>query len=232
MGTPMTWLSPEAAGWPTGSAPAGGSSRRAQRSYGDSLRSTPPQDSRSVYAQAFPCVDCPGRSASDVSRVPAGQRFPAALPVPQSLGFPPGPPVGKPVFAGDGVAGAGAAEAVGLVITEEPGGDRDSDDGVRPRPSGQAGRRVRGASGPGRRRGAGTGTGTSGGVCAGTCACYPGGTDRVALVIGDKFSWRWVSALYGPNRQRLPSLAWPGAVQPVPLPLADLTPTTRGRGQQ
>ena len=88
--------------------------------------------------------------------------------------------VGQPPFARDGMTGAGAAEAVGLVIAKEPGGGRDTDDGVRSRPSGRAGRRVRGASGPGRQARGRDGrrdAGRDNRRCrAGTSGCRPGGT--------------------------------------------------------
>jgi hypothetical protein len=59
---------------------------------------------------------------------PAARDLAFALPAPQRGRGPAGPSVGQLAFAGDGVTGAGATEAVRLVVAEIAGGSGDAHD--------------------------------------------------------------------------------------------------------
>jgi len=67
-------------------------------------------------------------------------------------------------------------------------------------------------------------------VCGGWCLTAPPPPHRSHT--GRPAAHPRVRVLCEAERQRLPPLAWVGAVLTVPLPLPDLTPTTRGRGQE
>ena len=66
---------------------------------------------------------------------PAAGDFAFALPAPQRGAGPVEPAVGELTLARDGVAGAGAAEAVGFVVAEVAGGGDDHDDCLLSRPA-------------------------------------------------------------------------------------------------